>query len=262
MSTFNGLIAAPLDVSAVTAAEALNATTDIDNLFDDRPRRLVESTTADLTLDIDLGTATTFNLVAILFTNTASDSTWALYVADTQAGLDSASPLVAPLTGFWASASGSRMTRRHGFAHFSSQNKRWIRIALKGGAVDGGKLQVGRIVIAGALQPTWNYALGSGHGRKPLADENKSRTGQTSRRLWQKRRILSQRFPEVSEDEYYGQLEPIAEKTDEGPILIITEPSETASYRMEKMYYGTAVISASKVSAKEYGVTLTLTEWT
>lgn len=262
MSEYNGLIAAPIDVAAVTAAEAINSSTELDFLFDDRPRRLVESTTTSLTLDIDLGEARDVNLIAPLFTNAASDATWSVRFAADQNGLDGAAYTVPLGTTLWASPSGEKYTRRHGFAFFPTVNARWVRVALVGGTISGGRLRCGRLMISKALQPGWNYSLGSSQTRRPLIDENRSRSGQLTRRVWQKRRVLSLRFPELTEDELFGELEPIAEVADERAILLIQEPADAAKYRMEKMYYGNLVVASDKTAPNEFATRLTLTELT
>ncbi len=230
VTSSNSLMAAPLKVATIETQQALNPTTPITNLLDPRPRRLVEAVGTSLTLDIDLGAATEINLVALLFTNAGHDATWSIRAANRRSSLARAPWLVA------------------------------LRVVMEGGTVAGGKLQVGRIMISNALQPTWNHALGSSMARRPLVDEAVSRTGQVSRRLWQRRRILTLRYPELTEEELYGALMPIAERADAEPVLIIQEPANTR-YRMEMMVYGMLTVQTSKVSPGEYDARLTLTEW-
>ncbi len=258
MTSPNSLMAAPLKVATLETQQALNPTTPITNLLDPRPRRLVEVTGTSLTLDIDLGTATEINLVAVLFTNAGHDATWSVRAANKRSALARAPWLVAPRTPFPASPTARK--RKHGFALFTPTRRRWLRVVMEGGTVRGGKLQVGRLIVSNALQPTWNHALGSSMARRPLVDEAVSRTGQVSRRLWQRRRILTLRYPELTEEELYGALMPIAEIADAEPVLIIQEPANTR-YRMDKMFYGMLTVQTSKVSPDEYDARLTLTEW-
>ena len=259
MTGTNSLIAAPLPVATIETRQALNPTTPITNLLDPRPRRLVEVTGTNLSLDVDLGAATEITMLALLFTNAGNDATWSVRAANKRSALTRAPYLVPRGTVF--PASPGRSKRKHGFALFTTIRRRWLRIEIEGGTVSGGKLQVGRLIISNALQPTWNHALGSSTARRPLVDEALSRTGQVSRRLWQRRRILTLRYPELTEEELYGELMPIAEQADAEPVLIIQEPAN-ARYRMEMMFYGMLTVQTTKISPDEYDARLQLTEWT
>ena len=126
------------------------------NLATNQPKDIHQSTNADATLQVDLGSAMAPDMIALLYTNAPADAAWSVRAAATQGAL-STGTVVQASTDFRNGTVIRPDGRSHGLLRLVTPPAfQWWQIRVVGGTVPGGLLQMGRLMIGNAFEPTYN----------------------------------------------------------------------------------------------------------
>lgn len=152
------ILATPVLSDAATITAGLeSAAGPATNLQKMQPTDVWESATTTPYIEIDLGSITDFNLVAMLFTSGESGAIWRVRTADTQGNLTAAPDYDSGLT-----AMTNISPDGHIFDWYSTpKTNRWVRIDF---LFVTDPFTAGRLYIANAFQPTLNYRYGAADG--------------------------------------------------------------------------------------------------
>jgi hypothetical protein len=186
------------------------------------PRDIWRSTdNANQNLIFDLGAATAFSAVAVLYHNADTSALWRVRTATTQINL-TASPTYD--SGTMSMASGTqaqRFGRGHSVKEGVTGNVRWVRLdftTLSGITT----LDVGRVMIIDnfADSPSYEWSMSMVHDAEPIATVS-SLFGRTGRKY----RTLTWSYPPIVDASAYASLGEIDENMDEPVCAAITEAS-------------------------------------
>lgn len=149
------------DAASLTASSAA-ATLPVTNLQRRQPGRVWRATgkTAEHIV-IDLGVAAAINLVALVNTNLSAAGTWRIRGAASEADLTAAPGYD---SGALSDPSSPRGLRTQVWASFGPASYRWWRFDLADPTGPDAAIEVGRLVIDAAWQPSFNYQFGIGQG--------------------------------------------------------------------------------------------------
>lgn len=187
------LIASPAlsDAATLTTNNELG-TLPATNLQKMQPTKVYRTNSLDaIYMEMDLGSISPFNLVAMLYTNASSTATWQVRAANTQADLTAAPGYDSGILTHWASPGISDWDRTHAMLSTGQQSYQWIRIDIVDPANPDGYYQAGRIYISDAIIPSVNISLGWSLGWEDDSTTQDSLGGKTFVIPRQKRRLLN-----------------------------------------------------------------------
>lgn len=234
----NLIIAVPtLSDDATITGSAVDAAGPLVNVQRDQPTDIARFASVTPYMVIDLGVVTTFNLIALLFTNGQQTDTWRIRTADTQAELTSGPDYDSGSVDFspWDTAAD----RRHGFAWRSAGwSNRWIRIDIDStGNVDG-VFDIGRLFVANAYQPSRNASYGISYGFIDVSPRDRTQYGNT---IANRQGIIPTLAFDIKlddEEEFYANTYQLQQaRGGSRPLLIIVDPDH-ATRAHDKLYYG------------------------
>ncbi len=245
----------------VTATPAETADMPAAYLVKDQPSDLFQSSTADSTLDVDLGTAQAVDVIAGLFTNLPADATWEIRAAATQGALGAGTVIQATasfrMDGF-IRADG----RSHGMVYLTpAQTFRWWRISITGGTVPGGKLQMGRLVLGRSFTPTFNQSYGGGYRNISTGSWRRMRSGALIPNAALAGREYQVKLGYLTEGEAWENFYDILAATPENkPILVC--PNMASPYAQRELVYGFLNIREPLIKAalNTFAITLKVME--
>ncbi len=232
----NIFIATPYSF-AVTASPAESAGMPASYLDKIQPGDLFQSSTADSTLDIDLGAAKSVDVIACLFTNLPGDATWQIRAAATQGAL-STGTVIQATTGFRMDGFIRADGRSHGMVFLGAmQTFRWWRITITGGTVPGGKLQIGRLFMGLSFTPLWNKSYGAGYRHVTTTTYRRMRSGAVIPNNGGAAREYSAKLGYLTEAEAWENYYDIqGDKPDQIPVLVC--PDRASPYAQRQLMYG------------------------
>jgi len=209
----------------------------VENLQATQPTDYWESQTDTPFVVLDRGSAQTFNIVALLFTNVQAGDTWQVRAADTEANLTAAPGYDSGSVTFRVAGDDDTWDRHHGLLYLSTaQTYRWIRIDLTLGS--GATLEAGRLVIGNFFQPSVNESYGRTLG---FADPGTTiRTDGGALISDERSRFLTANITLgfLSESELFDSaLEFQRLRGTSNDLLIVLDPAES-SYLMHQLIYG------------------------
>lgn len=175
----NVLIATPVlsDAATITASHAV-AAGPISNVQRMQPTDTWESQNLTPFVVVYLGAVTSFNLIAVLFTNARQTDTWRIRTANTEANLTAAPTYDSAAVTF--SPWNTRASRRHGFKfNAAGWSNSWIRIDFDSTGNPNGVFNVGRLYVANAYQPVRNYGYGNALGFIDTSPRDRTSGGNT-----------------------------------------------------------------------------------
>jgi len=160
----NMLLATPAISDAATLSTVGSEAADMpgSNVQTMQPSEVWRATDTDNAyLEIDLGSAQTFNLVSLLHTNADTDTTWRVRAGDSQAEVQGGSAdYDSGTVAFWpGTVELTNWDTTHSLLYLSStETERWLRIDVN--HTGDAYFDAGRLYIANAWQPTRNLLYG------------------------------------------------------------------------------------------------------
>ncbi|WP_339863173.1 hypothetical protein [Paremcibacter congregatus] len=202
-----------------------------------QPGDIFQSSTADSTLEVDLGAAQSVNVIAALFTNLPADATWEIRAAATQAGLATGT-IIQATAAFQMDAFPRGDGRSHGLVYLSAPvSFRWWKITLTGGTVPGGKLRMGRLFIGKAFTPTYNQSYGGGYRYISTTSYAAAKSGAVIPNPGAAPREYQAKLGYLTEAEAMTELYDIQELAgDRTPVLVL--PDHQNPYAQRNLMYG------------------------
>lgn len=227
---------ATIDAATVTCATA-TAAGPVVNLQRDQPTDILRSSTVTPTIKIDLGAVTSFNLIALLFTNAQSTDTWRIRTADTEANLTAAPTYDSASIDF--SSQATTYSRRHGFLWRSAGwSNRWIQIDIDSTGNADGWFDAGRLCVDNAYQPTRNASYGIAYGFIDTSQRDRSTAGNT---IVNRQGIIPTLAFDIrldNEAEFYANTFQIQQVCGGSrPVFVLVDPDH-ATLAHDKGYYG------------------------
>lgn len=232
----------------VTASPGETADMPASYLGEIQPSDLFQATTANTSLDVDLGSALPVDVVAVLFTNLPGDAVWTITAATTQGGLAAGTVIkasgAAQMDGF-VRADG----RSHGLYHLpATQTFRWWRIDITGGTVPGGKIQIGRLFIGPVMIPTYNMSFNGGYRELSSTSHTQSKSGAVFQHTNVSAREYAAQLAHLTKDEAWVDFYQIQHSAGQGyPVLV--SPNLDDTYAQRQLIYGFLSIKEPVVRA-------------
>lgn len=200
-----------------------------------------------LYLELDRGSAMTWNQVALLFTNATSSATWRIRAATTQANLTASPSHDSTTITLWASTGLDTWDRRHGLYWLpAGHSSRWLRIDITDGSNPDTVFRAGRLYVANA----WQMSRGRLFGDSALGWIDPSvRTVLPNGQIMVRRsspRPLS-RFTIVSttESEFKNNADELDRlRGGSRDVLVVIDPGDS-SYLHRNMIYGLQALEGS-----------------
>lgn len=227
----NLLIATPVlsDAATLTAGNETTAGPVI-NLQKIQPTDLWESASGTSYVEADLGSVTSFDLVALLFTNAVSTDSWRVRTADTQGNL-TASPTydsgVTTLTDIGPDG--------HAFDWQSGGlSNRWVRVDF---TTASNPFTAGRLYVANAFQPQINYEYGVQDGFDDSSVDDETDGGNLITNDGKNRAIIDLTLNIYQETDRHALREINRLRGSSKDVLLITNPSATVN-PADYIYYG------------------------
>ncbi|TGE04623.1 hypothetical protein [Hymenobacter fodinae] len=171
-------------------------------------------------LNIDLGAAQLVNVVAIMGHSGLSGSTARVTASNTPGGADYDSGAVPFITGT------KHFDKSLFFLFFQPVSYRYWRIEISNpGAA---YLDLGRLYIAKAFQPSFNMVYGFQHGFTDGSQEFETSSGDSISLKRKKRRFADLMLEDLSEDEVFAELYPLDQLVGAtGDVLLVPKPDDT-----------------------------------
>lgn len=217
-------------ITAVSEATSMPAS----NLDKMQPSDVWRSTSlTSQYIEIDLGSAKSVTVVALMFTNLTSAATWQVQAGSTTAysNYDSTS-----LTA-WAGAT-QNVDRPHAFLDLTAAAKtyRYWKISLTDAANPAGYFEAGRVILSNAFQGGRNYSYGAGRGYKDMTVTKDAFGGQMIVEEKAKRPVISFEANFLTATEAEATVLEL-QRNLSGGVLAMQDPS-ASTYRMGRMHYG------------------------
>lgn len=239
----NALILEPIAMSTITPSATASGYTGA-NMALDQMGLVWNSGSGSATRDIeiDLGADTALDTIVLIGLNGAQ-STW-------DWSIDLATAAQGPFTGaFFAGTSrdllaGANATTSglgKAFWQASSETSppasaRYVRINFTN--LSNAAVEVSRIIIASAFQPSINFSYGAAYGVRPLGAVNFSNTGVLLRRQAAKMRGVGLSFRAATQAEIEDSIQPLLERIgNDKPLCIVTNPDANANLQ-NRIYFG------------------------
>ena len=180
--------------------------------------------------EVDLGVISTFNLIALLFTNATGADQLRVRSADTQGNLTAAPDYDSSYqTLSYVGSEG------HVFIWIAAgQSNRWIRFDL---ITASNPFLCGRLYISNALQPSINYRYGTEDGYDDDSLIDATDGGNLIPTFGKNRAVLSFTVLSLTETERHNIREFNKARGASRDVLIITDP-EASLNKQDKIYYG------------------------
>jgi len=222
----------------------------IGNLQTMQPAEIWRSTVTSATINIDLASSKSFNLVSLLYTNLSSAATWRVRSADSSAVLVSTTvPYDSSTIKAWPSSTiQSDWDYTHSVLWLSSsQVFRFLRIDINdpsprpptgsSAAVSATYVQAGRLIVASARQPTTNIQYGWGMGWNDLANIQRAANGAAYPDAKGMVRSLSFSLEFATASEMFDWLFQIDRRRGaHRDLFIIRDPEDTAQIMNQSIY--------------------------
>jgi len=225
-----------------------------------QPRDIHQSTTADATLQIDLGQALAVDLIALLYTNATTAATWEIRAAATQGGLATGAVIKAS-SPFRNGTVIREDGRSHGLASLAAPPAyRWWQVKLLGGAVPGGLLQMGRLIIGRAFQPTWNMAWKADYRYIKTGSGTQLSSGAFIPAASEACRGFQVKLNHLTEDEAWTDYYALSERAVSRAVVMI--PDMDHDYVQRQMIYGVLDVGQPtfRKMLNEYQTTINMRE--
>ena len=195
---------------------------------------------AGMGVEIDLGSAKAINLIAALSHNGTSAATWRIRGATSQANLTASPGYDSGTISMWPVTGKPSLTGYLSSLKFlaAAQTFRWWRIDFTDAANPDGYLDVGRVYVDAAFQPSRN--LSYGWRILPIDPSIKLETlgGQSFVTARPIKRMLSMRLPALTENEAMGKVLALQRALGiQRDALAIRDPDAT-TWLQEQMIYG------------------------
>jgi hypothetical protein len=227
----NIVIATPVlsDAATITAGNESPAGPAA-NLQKMQPTDMWESASGTSYIEADLGAVSSFNLVAMLFTNAVSTDSWRVRTADTQGNLTAAPTYdsgVVTLTDIGPDG--------HAFDWQSGgMSNRWVRVDFTTAA---NPFQAGRLYISDAYQPSINYDYNGQDGYDDDSLLDATDGGSLIPNQGTNRAILGINTNIADETERHNVREISRLRGSSKDVLVITNPDATINVS-DHIYYG------------------------
>ena len=245
-----GFVLRPLQLTAgqltASATAGVDAAFPVANLLDPQPKVVLGSQAAgaapyNLRIDIDFGADTSFDTLAVMFTNLSAAATWTIFAAPAAAGSLTETGPNTLVTGAFGQAPQVPGRRRHALWTGSAISRRWVRIYLTEPTLQSpAVIRCGLVLIGARWQPSdafRNYDLGSGRG---IEDQSIIRTlagGESHAEEGAKVPIWSAVWSGLEHAEMRALWAIVAERGTSRPVLVVEDPTATAGQN-EAMHYG------------------------
>lgn len=255
-----------------------NASFPLTSLADPQPKVVFQTLpysagANDAMVEIDLGAVTTFDTLAVLYTNMSSLGQWSVYgsAAAFGAAFGEAAGLrilgSAAYGAFGITPSATRR-RRHAMLTGAAVNVRYIRVYLRDFLANNPEqlIRVGNIVMGNNALPTSafdkNFELGSGRRVQDLSEVEQLPGGELNRIRRAKVPGFKATWSNLTNAEartLYATLEEIGLSE---PTLLIEDPDATAGQN-ERIHYGVlkSVDVLERVQDDKQSVTLEVVDW-
>lgn len=242
------VIASPALIEAATIAAGPEAANfPVANLFTAHPwERWRSAGLAGVHVEIDLGAAPSpgINFLAAVSHNMSGAATWRWRAAASQAALtaspawDSTAVSPWPVTG-----------RPAGYSHLDSylwlggpggagaQSHRWWRVDFSDAGNADGFIELGRIYVAAAWQPSRNVQYGWGAGWTDPSPRQRTLGGQLHAEELGRWRELRFQLRWLSEDEMYENAYELARtRGTSGDVIVVRNPAATKHLHRQSVY--------------------------
>jgi hypothetical protein len=229
-----------IDAATLSSTGTISAALPLTNLQTMQPGEVCRFTDlSGMMVIADLGATTAVNLIALINHNLTSAATWRIRAADTEAnltaspGYDSGDVTVWTLAGKPASA-----TQFLSLAFYATaKSYRWWRIDITDAANPDGFVDLGRLYIDAAFQPSRNLAYGWGVQIIDPSVQDQSLGGQTYVTERDVYRVLSFSLPYLTEDEAYEDAyELFRARGIKKDVLAIRNPDATTHLHRQSVY--------------------------
>ena len=220
---------------------------------------LFQSSTANSSLVIDLGTAKAVNVIAALFTNLPADATWQIRGAESQAAV--ATGTILYNGSFRMNGLALHDGRSHGlYYREAAHSYRFYQIIISGASVAGGKVQIGRLLIGKSFTPEYNYDWGAAHKINDRTSFIETASGALIPRTAPAASNFQCSLSYLTEDEAYGDYYLLRNKAAQAEAMLII-PDIDHPQLMRDIAYGFMAADAPTYQSKnrEYSTILKIT---
>ena len=226
----------------IDEANALSAASEpafpVENLQNLQPTKVWRNGTTSATIDIDLGSARTVTMAAMLHTNLSATATWRVHMASSQARLGS-NDYIGAVTDFFNGNDRTSWDRISGVEVFaSSKTYQWMQIVLNDASNTDGYLQVGRVLADNAWIPSINMNYGWGLGYKDDSRPAQTIGGQTIITARGTRRELKFELGHLTEEEMYDYAFALDRNRGSSKDILVVKDYENTAYVNDQAIHG------------------------
>jgi len=227
----NVVLATPeLSDAATIIASTETAAGPASNLQTMQPTDVWEAGGGAPYLEIDLGAVSSFNLIALLFTNATGADQWRVRTANTQGALVSA-----PVYDSNYEVVSYVGSEGHVFMFFAAAlSNRWVRIDL---ITASNPFMTGRLYIDNGFQPSVNYRFGAEDGYDDDSLIDLTDGGRQIPNAGANRAVLALTMLALTETERHTLREINKARGASLDVLVITDPVASVN-KQDVIYYG------------------------
>ena len=222
------------DAATITGATGLGDLT-IGNLKRQSLQEFYRSNGGQNVIDVDFGRPVTLN-VAALIAHTAGINATCQVIAGTAAGAASFDTGIMPMQSqLEASSAAPDMGKNLFFQFFAPQTYRYWRFTIND--PDAAYLDIGRLYLSNAFQPSFNMAYGMTQVFQDMSSEFLTVSGDSISQKRPKRRVTDFSLEDLSEGEAYKDLlmlDRLVGTT--GDVLFVPKPDDKAFLQINAVY--------------------------
>ena len=228
----------------IDEANALSATSEsaypVTNLQNLQPTKIWRNSSTSATIDIDLGSARTVTMAALLHTNLSATATWRVHMASSQARLGN-SDYIGAVNDFFDGNDRDSWDRISGVNVFaSSKTYQWMRLVLSDASNVDGYLEAGRVFADNAWIPSINMHYNWSLGYKDDSRHTPTIGGQTIVTARGTRREIKFELGHLTEAEMYDNAFDLDRNRGSSKDILVVKDYENTTYVNDQIIHGTS----------------------